>query len=66
MIENEKKVIEVIIDELQNKLLYHNKNLTKKQLYCVEDVVEILKILKDENGINDLIEIAKTYHGEKK
>lgn len=65
MLKKEKQVIKIMINELQEKFLNHNKNLTCKQFYCIEEIVEILRILVGKGGIDELIELAKAENKEK-
>ena len=47
MTRKEKDAVKIIIRALENEVLRHNKNLTKKQFYAVDDSVECLKFLID-------------------
>lgn len=64
MNKKEKKVIEIIKDEIKNIVDFHNKNLTKKQYYVLQDSVEILEILLKKDGINCLVKLAKETNKE--
>ena len=57
MTKKEKEAIKIIIEELDTKLLRHNKNLTKKQYYAVDDSIEALKYLQDRK-----YNLFKNYH----
>ena len=46
----EKEAIKIIINEIEEKLVRHNKNLTNKQYYAAEDAVACLRYIIDRDG----------------
>lgn len=47
MKKREKKVLFEVQKVLEAELLRHNKNLTKRQYYAVDDAIECIKLLLD-------------------
>lgn len=47
MTKKEKEALKIIIGALENITKYHNKNLTKKQYWALDDCVECLKYVID-------------------
>lgn len=47
MTNKEKNALKIVIDTLENLYKFHNRNLTKKQYYAIEDCVESLKYIAD-------------------